>query len=178
MILTTSMISCPPHIFSQLQMFITSLMMPESYKLIENQIKDTLNYIDLQKKLIIKHVIKSYDVFYQCLLAHLHDRSFKAEHSSINWQLNETQEAALCCYIDTLDKQRISLKHVQIAYAINKILQEVHLNQNSSSESTSTLFMIDKHWLKQFLNRHLKYHIRWQRIIEMIRKQAHELNFI
>ena len=59
-------------------------MMSESYKLIENWIKDALNYIDLQKKLIIKHVIKSYDVSYQHLLTHLHGRPFKAEHSSTN----------------------------------------------------------------------------------------------
>ena len=123
-------------------------MMPESYKLIENWIKDALDYIDLQEKPIIKHVTKSYDVSYQCLLACLHDRSFKAECSSTNQQLNEAQEAALCRYIDTLNKQGISSKHIQIAHVVNKILQEVHLDQDPSLESTSTLPMIGEHWLK------------------------------
>lgn len=109
-------------ITSDIQIDFNPPTMLESYKDIENRIQKALDHITTRENSIIKHVTIEYRVSYSRLRARNKRTASKSERSSINCILNETQEAAVCRYIDTLNKKKISSKRVMIANAINKIL--------------------------------------------------------
>ncbi|KAJ5453490.1 uncharacterized protein N7458_004446 [Penicillium daleae] len=80
-------------------------------------------------------------------------------------KLDESQESALCRYIDFFNSIYLHPKRPAIAAAANAILA-------SSYTADSKPPTIGEHWLQRFLRRYPKYLVRGQRVMDIERKKC------
>ena len=113
----------------------------------------------------IKAWARAKNLPYQRLLARYKGRPSLSERPPNGRKLDESQESALCRYIDFLDSIFFPPKRPVIAAAANAILASNHIGPTKPPT-------IGDHWLKRFLQRHPEYLSRRQRAMDIERKKC------
>jgi hypothetical protein len=142
--------------------------MSKSSQEIEQLILGAIDALQDQAKPNIARTAREFGVPVSRLRARVSGRLSRLGYPSGNRKLNQAQEAALCSYIDTLDKLGLSPRRDRIATAANSILKEGHSDKSSPPPT------IGEHWIQRFLARHPEYKIRRRRSMDIERKRAHD----
>jgi len=119
--------------------------MPESYGVIEERLLDALASLNTQNPPVIAKTARAYNVPYQRLLARYHSRQSKQGRPGVSRKLNNTQEAAVCQYLDYLDRMGTSARYGMLAHCANTILKL------SYTDPTTSLLVVGPLWPKRFL---------------------------
>lgn len=140
--------------------------MPESYQSTEARIQLAILELENVESPNIKAWAREHNLPYQRLLARYKGRSSRSERTPSGRKLDESQEAALCRYIDFLDSIYLPPKRPVIAAAANAILSSCHIDDSTKPPT------IGGHWLQRFLRRHPEYLSRRQRAMDIERKKC------
>ncbi|KAJ6086156.1 hypothetical protein N7486_010669 [Penicillium sp. IBT 16267x] len=140
--------------------------MPELYQSIEARIQLAILELENVESPNIKAWAREHNLPYQRLLARYKGRSSRSERTPSGRKLDESQEAALCRYIDFLDSIYLPPKRPVIAAAANAILASYHIDDSTKPPT------IGGHWLQRFLRRHPEYLSRRQRAMDIERKKC------
>jgi hypothetical protein len=140
--------------------------MPESNQSIESRIQLAILELENIDKPNIKAFTLSRNLPYQRLLARYKGRPSLSNRRPNGRKLDESQESALCRYIDFLDSIYLPPKRPAIAAAANAILASCHTDDSTKPPT------IGSHWLQRFLRRHPEYLVRRQRAIDIERKKC------
>jgi hypothetical protein len=139
--------------------------MPESNQSIEARIQLAILELENVESPNIKAWARERNLPYQRLLARYKGRPSLSERIPNGRKLDESQESALCRYIDFLDSIYLPPKRPVIAAAANAILASSH--RDATKPPT-----IGSHWLQRFLRRHPEYISRRQRAMDIERKKC------
>jgi hypothetical protein len=140
--------------------------MPESNESIESRIQSAILELENVESPNISAWARTRNLPYQRLLARYKGRCSFSERTPNGRKLDESQESALCRYIDFLDSIYLPPKRPAITAAANAILASSHVD-NSTKPPT-----IGSHWLQRFLRRHPEYNCRRQRAMDIDRKKC------
>jgi hypothetical protein len=140
--------------------------MAESNQSIESRIQLAILELENVEMPNIKAWARSRNLPYQRLLARYKGRLSLSDRQPNGRKLDESQESALCRYIDFLDSIYLPPKRPAIAAAANAILASCHTDDSTEPPT------IGRHWLQRFLHRHPEYLVRRQRAIDIERKKC------
>jgi len=116
----------------------------------------------------IAKTARTYNVPYQRLLARYHGRQSKHERPGAGRKLNNTQDLAVCQYLEHLDRMGTSARYGMLAHCANTILKLSHNDPTTLPPTVGPL------WPKRFLQAHPQFHIRKQQSLDIARKNAHD----
>ena len=74
----------------------------------------------------------------------------------------------MCCYLDWLDSIETAARRPMLICCVNLMLGQSHI------DCTKPPPTIGHNWPKRFLDAHLKYYIRKQKLLAVERKNSHE----
>jgi hypothetical protein len=142
--------------------------MPHTNKEIEELIEKALEKLHHQSRPNISKVAREFDVPYQRLRSRYQGKKSLFEREPNGRKLDPAQEKALCSWIDYNDSLGLPVKRTQIVSAATSILKLANPSSPPLSEK----------WLKRFLQRHPKYHIRRRKSLDIERLHAHDKSSI
>lgn len=88
-----------------------------------------------------------------------------------NKRLSETEEKALCVYIDRLDRIGLAVRPEFVTDAANRIIKE----RPRSLASPRDIQPVGDHWTTRFMQRH-GYDLRKQQVLNADRRAAEDVN--
>jgi hypothetical protein len=138
----------------------------ESNESIESRIQLAILELENVEKPNIKAWARTKNLPYQRLLARYKGRASLSDRRPTGRLLDESQETALCRYIDYLDSIHLPPKRPAITAAANAILAGCHTDPLTQPPT------IGIHWLQRFLDRHPEYLSRRQRAMDIERKKC------
>ena len=142
--------------------------MSTTYSEVEDAISAILEAINWHKPVNIAKLAREHGVLYQRLLARANGRQSKCERPTTLKKFTEEQEASIHIYLQALDDIGTSARLWQLRKCANSILARIHDGKGPPP-------VIGQHWPARFLQANLQYQIRKQKLIELARKQAHDL---
>jgi hypothetical protein len=137
-----------------------------SYAAIEDRISEALASIEPNTKPNFTKLAAKFAVPYSRLLNRSKGRRSRSDRDPVNVRLNDTEELAICQYLDVLEKAGLYARVNQIEKVANSILRR---RAGSDDEPP-----VGHAWATRFLDRHPEYFIRKQRTLDIERKEAHE----
>ena len=130
---------------------------------IEDRINEALSSIDLETKTNLSKLAKEYAVPYSRLRQRAKGRANRFSRTPVNYRLTETEEAALCRYLDVMEEAGLYARQHHIERVANSIL----------SRRPEPELPVSPAWSTRFLKRHPEYFVRTQRPLDIERKEAH-----
>ena len=124
-------------------------------------------YLSINPNAFIARIAREYDVLPRKLQRRCARGCFKSSRSAAGKALTDEMEEAICEYIHQLDSFDMSARPIVIRKAANYLLAEAEINR-----------VVEDHWTKRFLTRHLEFVKRKQKSLAAARKNAHNLKNI
>jgi hypothetical protein len=137
-----------------------------SYPAVEDRITEALASINPENsKPNIKELAKKFAVPYRRLLHRSKGRPSRSQREPVNLRLNDTEELALCRFLDIMEESGLYARTYQIERIANSILSR----RPGPPEPP-----VGPTWPTRFLRRHPEYFTKKQRTLDIERKESHE----
>ena len=130
--------------------------MAEPYPEVEARISKAIELIPTREKFTIPKLAKEFNVPEQRLRRRLKGVPSKTQQIPVNRKLSEAGEAAVCGYLDQLDKLGLPVRPAMLQNAANVVLSHNHTGDDDPP-------VVGTLWVHRFLKRHPEYFVQKQK---------------
>lgn len=134
----------------------------------EDRILKALDALQHQEHPNITKTAREFEISRTTLNARFKGRGSFFTRPPTKLKLDNYQDKALCCYINTLDDLGVYPQPKMIENTANSLLRLAHTNPDTPPP------IVGDKWLKRWLRRHPQYNQRRSRAIELDRKRAED----
>jgi hypothetical protein len=143
--------------------------MSDTYSEVERKIQQAVDEMRALKSTpVITDFARKYDVPYYRLHARFNGILAKSDLIPGNRRFSDIEEKALCQYLDRLDKLGLPVQRDLLRGAADYILL-ANWTPTSTDEKQPS---VGRHWVSRFLQRHPKYTLKRQKVLDLERKRA------